>query len=199
MAGQLPYSDAFVIKPHEGRSLRARFSAASVRARLLIVIASLVALASFAIGITYLTTEGERVQVETSSQTLTELLQLTAGWAHAIHEQGAAVDDYILWRDPADVVRYRAAVEDEVRIAERIRDASAEFPEVVASVDQVSTGSSGWRSSFAEPVIAAVDHGSQADVQALHESAGGEFEVTLSGLDIVSSSIEQADASLAIE
>jgi diguanylate cyclase (GGDEF)-like protein len=157
-------------------------------------------LASLAIGVTYLATETERVDVRTDTRIVAELYDLTVRLSNSIRDQEAAVDDYLLSRSPDVVGRYRDAVEDELRLAERMRAVAAgasEYPGIRTALDALMTESRSWRDAFAQPAVAAVDRGSTAEISKLTALVANDQEPTLAGVGKLIGEIAAAEASVA--
>ena len=136
----------------------------TVRARLFVVIAGMAVLASLTIGVAYLGTEGDRLDIQSDSRTAAELFDLVSQLSAAVRDQEASVDDYLLSRNVAALARYRSAVEAEIRLTERIRSEADVFPSVRAALDSVEQLTDAWRNAFAEPAIAAISSGSSAEI-----------------------------------
>jgi len=172
----------------------------SVRSRLFAVIAGMALLASMAIGVTYVATETERVDVRADTRSVAELYDLTVRLSNSIRDQEAAVDDYLLSRNPDVVGRYRTAVEDELRLAERMRDVAAgasEYPGIRTALDALTTETRSWRDAFAQPAVAAVDRGSTAEISKLTALVANDQEPTLAGVGKLIGEIAAAETSVA--
>jgi hypothetical protein len=170
----------------------------SVRNRLFVVIAGMAVLASASIGAVYLATESERLAVRTEARAVAELYDLTARLSNAIRDQEAAVDDYLLSGTTGAVVRYRNAVEDELRINERMHVDVVEFPDVEALLAAVARETGAWRAAFAEPSIDAVVRGSKTDIQRMTELASTDQEPTVAGVGTLISRLTEAESDAAV-
>jgi diguanylate cyclase (GGDEF)-like protein len=171
---------------------------ASVRNRLFIVIAGMAVLASGAIGVAYVATETERLEVRSDAATIADLFDLATQLSNAIRDQEAAVDDYLLSADSSAMVRYTNAVESEVRVVEQIRLESADLPDVGAALDGLEKETVAWRTTFARPAIAAVDRGSAADRSRIATAVGSDQEPTLKGTEAVIDRLVDAEAVIAV-
>jgi hypothetical protein len=122
-------------------------------------------LASLSIGAVYVATEGERVDVREDAGIVASQYDLLVRLTTAIRDQEAAVDDYLLAGSNTAVVRYHAAVENELRLAERMRLVAAQvpdIPDIQPALRALEKETAAWRGVFAGPAIAAVDRGSTA-------------------------------------
>jgi diguanylate cyclase (GGDEF)-like protein len=170
---------------------------ASVRNRLFVVIAVMALFASVAIGAAYVATETERLDLRSDASTVADLFDLTMQLSNAIRDQEAAVDDYLLSASSDATARYTAAVEKELRVVERIRLEAGEYGDVVNALDGLESETSTWRTSFARPAIAAVDHGSAADRARIATTVGTDQEPTLTGVEALTARLVQAQAVIA--
>ena len=125
-----------------------------------------------------------------------DLYDLTVRLSNAIRDQEAAVDDYLLSGNSDAVVRYRDAVENELRVTERMRLDVAKHPDVEAALAALTKETVAWRESFAQPAIAAVDSGSEADISRITRAVVTDQEATVTGVgDLVD---RLADAETAV-
>jgi diguanylate cyclase (GGDEF)-like protein len=134
---------------------------ASIRGRVSLLVAGMAVLASVVIGIGYLATEQERIDVQEDGRTVSELYDLATQLTDAIHDQEAAIDDHLVLASDEAVARYRQSVAIEDRVAERIRADAGEFPDVMDATASIVGTSETWRLKFAEPAIEAVSSGSR--------------------------------------
>ncbi|HLQ47679.1 MAG TPA: diguanylate cyclase [Candidatus Dormibacteraeota bacterium] len=172
----------------------------SVRNRLFLVIAGMAVLASVSIGAVYVATETERLDVRRDLRAVADLYDLTVGLSNAIRDQEAGLDDYLISEDTGAVARYGAGVETELRITERMRQVAlivTESPGIQPALDALSTESHTWRVDFAQPAIAAVDHGSKADISKFVALVATDQEPTLAGVGELIAQITAAQASVA--
>jgi len=152
-------------------------------------------LASVSIGAVYVATETERIDVRRDLRAVADLYDLTVGLSDAIRDQEAGVDDYLLSRSPAAVVRYGAGVEQELSIMEQMRQLAAvvsESPDIPPALDALSKESHAWREGFAQPAIAAVDRGSQLDISRMIALVATDQEPTLTGVGLLIGQISDA-------
>jgi diguanylate cyclase (GGDEF)-like protein len=170
---------------------------ASVRNRLFVVIAGMALLASLAIGAAYVATETERLDLRSDATSVADLFDLTMQLSNAIRDQESAIDDYLLSTSADATARYSAAVESELRVSERIRLEAGEYPEAVTTLDALAKKTSTWRTSFARPAIAAVDHGSAADRTRIATTVGSDQEPTLTGVEAFTARLVEAQAVIA--
>jgi diguanylate cyclase (GGDEF)-like protein len=142
-------------------------SMSSVRNRLFAVIAGMALLASLSIGAVFGATEAERIDIGDDFGIVASQYDLTIRLSMAIRDQEAAIHDYLLSADADAVVRYHAAVESELRLAERMRLQAAEvsdIPDVQPALEELAKETPVWRETFAQPAIVAVDRGSRAEI-----------------------------------
>jgi diguanylate cyclase (GGDEF)-like protein len=171
----------------------------SVRNRLFVVIASMAVLASVAIGAVYIATQEERVDVRADLRSVANLYEMTVLLSNAIRDQEAGVDDYLLSDNPVAVARFRLGVEDELRIAERMREVAAnlpEYPGIQPAIDALTGESATWRANFGQPAIDALDHGSQVEISKLVGMATTDQEPTLAGVGVLIAQIADAQSSV---
>jgi diguanylate cyclase (GGDEF)-like protein len=156
-------------------------SSSSVRIRLFLVIAGMALLASLSIGAVYVATEGERLDIRDDSGVVASQYDLLVRLTSAIRDQEAAVDDYLLAGSTSAIVRYHAAVENELRLAERMRLVAAEvpdIPDIQPALRALEKETATWRGLFAGPAITAVDRGSKADISGLADAADTDQQTT---------------------
>jgi diguanylate cyclase (GGDEF)-like protein len=172
-------------------------SLASVQNRLFLVIAAVALLAAVSIGGVYAATETERLDVHADASEVAGLYDLTVRISNVIRDQEAALDDYLLSASPDAVARYDNAVESELRLAERMRFDAVEFPDVQAAVDSLTGETAAWRTSFAQPAIAAVTRGSKAEIQRIVTLVAADQEPTVAGANALLARIADAEQSVA--
>jgi Diguanylate cyclase, GGDEF domain len=102
----------------------------SVRNRLFAVIAGMALLASLSIGAVFVATEAERIDIGNDFGVVANQYDLTIRLSTAIRDQEAAIDDYVMSADADAVIRYHDALENELRLAERMRLQAAEVPDI---------------------------------------------------------------------
>jgi diguanylate cyclase (GGDEF)-like protein len=170
----------------------------SVRSRLFVVIAGMALLASMSIGVVYVATESERLDVRDDTRQIADLYDLTIGLSNAIRDQEAAVDDYLLSGNQDAVTRYRVAVEDELRSTERMKLDLRELPEIDALLDAVSLETRQWRESFGDVAILAVDRGSKPAIEKILAAVSSDQEPTLTGVTALVTRLSDAEAAVAV-
>ena len=168
----------------------------SIRARMSLLVAGMAVLASLAIAVGYLGTEGERVDVQQDGRDVSELYDLATQLTDATHDQEGAIDDHLVLKSEAAVARYRAALAAEQRIAEQIRVLAVEYPDVVAAEQAIVATSETWRQKFAEPAISAVASGSAAEIAKILEQVSTDQEPTLASNELLVSRLNIAQASV---
>jgi diguanylate cyclase (GGDEF)-like protein len=171
----------------------------SVRNRLFVLIAGTALLASLSIGVAYLATESERLDARADAHAVADLYNLAVLLSNAIRDQDEAVSDYLLASAPEALDRYGSAVENELHLAERMRLAAADDPDVVSALETLEARSRVWRASFATLAMAAVSAGSQAQVAKFVETVSADKEPTLTGINDLVSRISEAEASAAAQ
>ena len=156
-------------------------------------------LASVSIGAVYVATESERLDVRADLRAVADLYDLTVGLSNAIRDQEAGVDDYLLSEDPDAVARYGAGLETELRLTERMHQVAlvvSESPAIAPALDALTTESRAWREGFAKPAIAAVDHGSKAELSKMIDLVATDQEPTLAGVGELIAQITAAQAAV---
>ena len=169
----------------------------SVRNRLFVLIAGTAVLASLSIGVAYLATETERLDARAETHTVADLYGLTVLLSNSIRDQDEAVGNYLLASAPEALDRYAGALENELHLAERMRLAAADDPDIVAALETLEARSRAWRATFAAPAIAAVSAGSPAQVARFVETVYADKEPTLTGIYDLVSRISETEASAA--
>jgi diguanylate cyclase (GGDEF)-like protein len=147
----------------------------SVRIRLFAVTAGLALIASLAIGAAYVVTEPERADVEADHVLGDHVSDVMSLLTAAIRRETIEVDELLLTRDPEGIAEYEVGVEEEIRDGERLRQLASAFPDeypgFVDAAQSVADAMRSWRHSFAEPAIAAVRTGSEADIARAAQAA----------------------------
>jgi diguanylate cyclase (GGDEF)-like protein len=167
----------------------------SVRNRLFVLIAGTALLASVAIGVVYVGTEGERLGAVADTGAVADLYNLTVLLSNAIRDEDEAVGDYLLTSAPIAVTRYGYAVESELHLAEQMRLLATAHPEIVAALDTLEARSRVWRASYGAPAIAAVTSGSPEQIAKSIATVASDQEPTLNGInDLVARISEAANA-----
>jgi diguanylate cyclase (GGDEF)-like protein len=168
----------------------------SVRNRLFIVIGGTALLASMSIGGVYLATESESINVRANTSAVAQMYSLTVDLSDSIRDQEAEVDHYLLSGSPDAVVRYRAAVEGELRIAERMQNVAVEDQAVGSALAALTKESAKWRESFAQPAIDAVNGGFEAKIRIFGTLVATDQEPTLVGVGALITRVAEAEASV---
>jgi len=130
--------------------------------RVLIAIA-LLALSSLALGgIVYIITDRDGKDIQATTERL-DTLEATANQvSELVLQQEAAVDDYVLSRDPTAVGRYRDAVAAENLALAPVATHEFQIPDVEAALTNLGTASAKWRSEVADPAITAAALGDRS-------------------------------------
>jgi diguanylate cyclase (GGDEF)-like protein len=158
-------------------------SMSSVRNRLFVLIAGTALLASIAIGVAYVATEGERLNAAADSGTVADLYNMTVLLSNAIRDQDEAVGDYLLTSAPTAIARYGDAVESELHLAEQMRLLAAAHPEIVTALETLEARSRVWRTSYGAPAMAAVTSGSPDQIAKSIATVADDQEPTLNGIN----------------
>jgi len=151
------------------------------------------------IGAVYVATETERLDVRHDLRAVADLYDLTVGLSNAIRDQEAGLDDYLLSSDPGAVARYGAGLETELRLTERMHQVAlivSESPAIAPALDALTTESHAWRVDFAQPAIAAVDHGSKPEISRIIALVATDQEPTLAGVGELIAQITAAQAAV---
>jgi diguanylate cyclase (GGDEF)-like protein len=170
----------------------------SIRGRVSLLVAAMAVLASLVIGVSYLGTEPERVDVQQDGRVVTEMYDLATQLTDAIHDEEAAIDDHLVLKSETAVARYRAALATESRVAERIRAIGDEYPDVVAASDAIVATAATWQRQFAEPAITAVASGSSAEIAKIVAQVSDDQEPTIATIDLLVSKLNVAQASISV-
>jgi diguanylate cyclase (GGDEF)-like protein len=171
-------------------------SHSSVRARLFVVIAGMALLASFTIGLAYVATESERLDITAEARTAHQIHELTTDLETSIKDQESGIDDYLLSGSSLFLDEYHSAQEAELRLAERISALSDDFAGVSASLATLNQRSSTWRREFAEPAISAVDSRSVTRIATIVEAISSEKEPSLEGVADLRNEIDAAETQI---
>lgn len=113
-------------------------------------------IAFLSIGLAFLATEPERLDVEGRRSAVVDLTELTTQLSNAVRDQEAAINQHLLARDDESVARYRDGIEQELRLSERMRLRIGGLSGIDVTLSTLSTELVAWRLQFAEPAIAAV-------------------------------------------
>jgi diguanylate cyclase (GGDEF)-like protein len=139
-------------------------------------------LASLSIGVAYLATEAERVDVRDDARAVSDLYNSSVGLSTAIRDQEAAIDDYLLSASPDAFARYRDAVEVELSLSEQMKLEAAPHPDIVAALAALTAEADAWRASFARPAIIAVDQKSTVDLARFASLVAADQKPTVTGV-----------------
>jgi diguanylate cyclase (GGDEF)-like protein len=169
---------------------------ASIRVRVSLLVAGMAVLASAVIGIGYLATEQERIDVQRDGRTVSQLYDLATQLTDAIHDQEGAIDDHLVLASDDAVARYRRSLAIEDRVIERIRADGGEFPDVLAATAAIVGTSETWRQKFAEPAITAVASGSQAQIDKIIKQVSSDQEPTIASIDLLVARLNAAQAAV---
>jgi diguanylate cyclase (GGDEF)-like protein len=171
----------------------------SVRNRLFAVIAGMALLASLSIGVAYVGTEADRLDVQTDRRTADELADVMTTLIEAIHEEEVGVADYLLSRDLAAAANYQQAREVELRAQERISflTAAEGLPDIAAAATALAAETQRWRRQFAEPALTAVDRGSVASIAAFANRVVADQDPHEGLIDALKDSLNANDAAIA--
>ena len=127
--------------------------------RVLAFVGGIALIASFAVGAVLFQTTGAESVLQADQSSAHTVDALGDRLLVAVREQQDALDDYILSHDPQALERYRAAEAEEALIADRVGSSAAHLAGVEAALIAVDADNDAWRSSIAEPVIAAMTSG----------------------------------------
>jgi diguanylate cyclase (GGDEF)-like protein len=127
--------------------------------RFLVAIAGMTALAIIFVGLTYLFTESGRLDIQHDSRQASDLWAASTRLAADVNAQDSAIDDYLLSADPQAVSRFEAAIVDEAAVTAQMRAETVDLPGLHQAVTSLENLTAAWRSSYARPVIAAVEAG----------------------------------------
>ena len=155
---------------------------------------------STAIAFAFLATEAERNHLRVDGQAVANLYDKTVRLSTAIRDQEAAVDDYLLARAPDARARYLTAVGTESQLEARMRELDLqleEYPAVDTSLATLASETQTWREVFAQPAIAALDSGAQAEVSRLILQVATDQDLTLSGVETLVVDIATAQTDIA--
>ena len=175
-------------------------SRSSIRNRLFFVIAAMALVSSTAIAFAFLATEAERNHLRVDGQAVANLYDKTVRLSTAIRDQEAAVDDYLLARAPDARARYLTAVGTESQLEARMRELDLqleEYPAVDTSLATLASETQTWREVFAQPAIAALDSGAQAEVSRMILQVATDQDLTLSGVETLVVDIATAQTDIA--
>jgi diguanylate cyclase (GGDEF)-like protein len=156
-------------------------------------------LASLAIGLAYLATEAERLDVQADRRNAGELADNTTVLIEAIHEEETGIDDYLLSRDPAAAADYQRALETELRAQERISllSAAEDLTEIAAASVALGAETQRWRRQFAEPALTAIDRDSVASIAALAKRAVDDQDSHEDLIQALKNRLDENDAAIA--
>jgi diguanylate cyclase (GGDEF)-like protein len=169
----------------------------SVRARLVAVITGLALMSSLAIGITFLGTEGERLDIQEDGQLISELRDLAEELSIAIRDQGSAAERYVLTANPDALARYRTTHDIELRVDERLAlGVPDQYPGVVTALHALTQEADLWRRDSAEPAIAGRDTATPDGLDTTAMAVSTALEPTLARLEQLDASIAEAQDGL---
>jgi diguanylate cyclase (GGDEF)-like protein len=127
--------------------------------RFLVPIAAMTIVAILLVGFVYAFTESERLDIQHDSRQTSDLWAAAARLAGDVNAQALAIDDYLLSTDPQMVSRFEAAIVDETAVTAQMRAETAELPGLDRAISDLESATARWRSSYAQPAIAAVEAG----------------------------------------
>jgi diguanylate cyclase (GGDEF)-like protein len=127
--------------------------------RFLVPIAAMTIVAILLVGFVYAFTESERLDIQHDSRQTSDLWAAAARLAGDVNAQALAIDDYLLSTDPQMVSRFEAAIVDETAVTAQMRAETAELPGLDRAISDLESATATWRSSYAQPAIAAVEAG----------------------------------------
>jgi diguanylate cyclase (GGDEF)-like protein len=172
----------------------------SIKNRLFVVIAGMALLSSLSIGAVFVATEFARGDVRGDGLAIAELYDQTMRLSGSIRDQEAAVDDYLLSRTPDTKARYRIAVDDELRVGDRIRQLTLvthEYPGITTALADLTAESRAWREGFADDAIAAVEGGPATEIANLIGLVATDQDPTLAGVSALVVAIANAQTDVA--
>jgi GAF domain-containing protein/HAMP domain-containing protein len=141
---------------------RVSYRVRSLQARVLSVVGGCAFVAILTIGFAYAVTEVDRTDIDADAQTASDLQNLGTRLGVAVRDQESAIDDYVLAQDPASLADYRLAILTETHLADEIGFQALELPAITGATDDVTSATASWRTSSAEPAVAAVALGNAA-------------------------------------
>ncbi len=172
----------------------------SVRNRLFLVIAGMAMLSTLAIGVVFLASEPERMDIRIDARAVGDLYDRTARLSTAIRDQEAAIDDYLLARSADTKNRYADAVESESRLAAEVRQLiviAYEYPEIPVALDALVRETEAWRQAVARPAIEAVDIGSASAIAEITGLVAADQDQTIGGVDALVTELSVAQGDIA--
>jgi len=164
--------------------------------RFLVVLAGLTFLAILLVAFAYARTESERLDIQVDSRQTSDLWAEAAAVTNDVGAQQAAIDDYLLSRDPLLVTRFEAAVTDEAAVTAGMRNGAVERVGLEGAIADLERATASWRSSFARPAIAAVQAGGAAALTPFAQASFPEEDVVRAALGQLSVQLNLAEEDL---
>jgi diguanylate cyclase (GGDEF)-like protein len=163
--------------------------------RYLAAIGGLAALAILLVALAYGATEAERADIDQDAVRATAMRDMAANLADAIRDQEAAVHDYLLSHQAASLELYDSALVAERSVAQSFRQAAFELPEMQGAIDDLEAFTLDWRTTVAEPAIAAVKRG-DASLDPYTSTASDDHEAIDRALEPLNLQLDELDVAL---
>jgi diguanylate cyclase (GGDEF)-like protein len=163
--------------------------------RYLAAIGGLAALAILLVALAYGATEAERADIDQDAVRATAMRDMAANLADAIRDQEAAVHDYLLSHQAASLELYDSALVAERSVAQSFRQAAFELPEMQGAIDDLEAFTLDWRTTVAEPAIAAVKRG-DASLDRYTSTASDDHEAIDRALEPLNLQLDELDVAL---
>jgi diguanylate cyclase (GGDEF)-like protein len=164
--------------------------------RILLLIGSLAAIASLTIVAVFVVTDGERATLQAADERSSQIQADGDDLSEAIREQSEAIDDFLLTTDAEAVTRYLGATADESAAIAALNTDDVGDPGIHDALALVETESARWRSTFAEPAIAAARSGSPSALASIADVAVHDQDDVQSATSELVAKLDAVDAGL---
>jgi diguanylate cyclase (GGDEF)-like protein len=164
--------------------------------RVLLIIAVMAA-ASFGVGgAVTMVTINDTTELTAATAKLAGLRILAHELSTAIHDEEAAVNDYVLSKSSIAITRYEDSVGLELGIMARLRTADVDMPRVHEALETMEAASTLWRTEVADPVISSIQRGETTAALRFAAQAANDHEAVESAVEAVDAELLAAEGGL---
>lgn len=164
--------------------------------RLLLTTGSIALAAIGFVAFMYVSTEAEHGTVASDAQRTIELLADDPRVRSDVATQESSIDAYLLSEDATTIGAYQAAMADEQGTVARMTAGATGNPTLQRSLSSLAAATTAWRTSFAEPAIAAVQSRDEARIAPFRTSSTYDTAAIGAALDAVSGDLRLAVSDL---
>jgi len=169
--------------------------------RVLATLITVTAIAMIFAGTAYVAVEAQRQSIADDAATYKGLDITFAMLSNAVHDQEVEVDDIVISRSTQLAPAYRTAVAAEIAAQGSMQALAEGMTDTVASLSDLTAGTTVWRKNYAEPVIATVGAGQDPAAFVLansdsHESLDRLVNAIASNLALANAALDGRSAAI---